>query len=233
LAALLFCAVPTLARKYAPSFPRDGAKRILDNPAHPGDSIPDDMMAVWDVTWEKGKPTAMQEHRFDQVSVTLAEGAVKVTRPDNTWTIEYARLGSVHFESKGTVVAEEGVSDKPRRALVVEIKSYAEFKVDPAVARGLQEAKDKGIPGQFPREGVVKLFENDHLIVWDDTWPIGKVGPLHAHYHTVVGLFVEAGEPGPTSLRPVGFVDFAPPRIPPHTEPVPKVLRRAIFLEFK
>ena len=53
LAASLFVAAPTFAQSYAPSFPRDGAKKALDN----------DVMTVWDVTWEKGRPTPMQEHR--------------------------------------------------------------------------------------------------------------------------------------------------------------------------
>jgi hypothetical protein len=223
LAASLFVASPTFAQSYAPSFPRDGAKKAFEN----------ELMTVWDVTWEKGRPTPMQEHRFDQVAVNLTDGAVKVTRPDKTWSIDQARLGSVRFEPKGTVAAEEGVSDQPRRALVVEIKSYAGAVVDAKVTEGLKEAKAKGIPGQFPREGAIKLFENERLTVWDNRWPPGVEGPLHAHYRTVVGLFVEAGELGPTAVRPVGWVNYSAPRMPPHTEIATKGSPRAIFLEWK
>jgi len=223
LAASLLLAAPTHAQTYPPSFPRDGAKKVFDN----------DVMTVWDVTWEKGRPTPMQAHRFDQLAVTLTDGAVKVTRQDKTWSIDQARLGSVRFEPKGTVAIEEGASDQPRRALVVEIKSYAGAAVDAKVAEGLKEAKAKGIPGQFPREGAIKLFENERLAVWDNKWPLGKEGALHAHYHTVVGLFVEAGELGTSVVRPVGWVNFAAPRMPPHTETATKGPPRAIFLELK
>jgi quercetin dioxygenase-like cupin family protein len=223
IAALFLLSSPALAQKYAPSFPRDGAKTVLEN----------DIVTIWDVTWEKGKPTAMQEHRVDQVTVTLTQGTVKVTRPDKTWFLEQTNPGSVKFEPKGTVAAEEGISDNPRRALVVEIKSYAQPKLSPEVAQGLKEAKEKGIPGQFPRPGAFKLFETDHLIVWDDKWPLdGKMGPLHAHYDTDIGLFFEAGELSP-SIRPVGFANFNAPRIPPHQEMATKGPPRAIFVQFK
>ena len=139
----------------------------------------------------------------------------------------------MRFEPKGTVAAEEGVSDQPRRALVVEIKSYAGAAVDAKVTQGLKEAKAKGIPGQFPREGAIKLFENERLAVWDNKWPLAMEGALHAHYHTVVGLFVEPGELGPSAVRPVGWVNFAAPRIPPHKEIATKGSPRAIFLELK
>ena len=224
------------AQKYATSFPRDGAKKVLDT----NRPIPNDIMAIWDVTWEKGKPTAMQEHGFDQVTVTLTQGTVKVTRPDKTWFLEQTNPGSVKFEPKGTVAAEEGISDNPRRALVVEIKSYEALKfknkdglyLDPDVVQGLKEAKEKGVPGQFPRPGAFKLFETDHLIAWDVTWPPGQLGPLHAHYHSIIGLFFDDGG-DPNTPRPMGYADFSPPRLPIHTEDAWNGVRRAIFIEFK
>jgi len=102
------------AQKSAPAFPRDGVRKVQDN----------DTIAIWDVTWPKGKPTGMLERRYDQVTVTLVEGTLKLTRPDNTWTVERSRVGSVRFESKGTVLSEDGMSDRAGRAMVFELKSY-------------------------------------------------------------------------------------------------------------
>ena len=101
--ALFVLSSPLLAQMYPAPFPRDGARKVLQN----------DFVAVWDVTWEKGKSTGLQERRFDQASVTLSEGAVKTTRPDKTWTVEQSRFGAVQFESKGTVAAEEGRLARP------------------------------------------------------------------------------------------------------------------------
>jgi hypothetical protein len=217
--ALLFCAAPSGAETYPPPFPRDGAKKILDN----------EVMNVWDVTWTKGKAGGLHQLQYDQLSVTLTEGAIKVTRPDKGWTIDQTKLGAVNLQPKGTVIAEEGISDTPARTMVVEIKTYKTPVLDPKVVAGLKEARAKGIQGQFPREGAVKLFETDRLTVWDDNWPIGKEGPMHAHYQTIVGLFYESAD----SERPVGWANFSLPRLPPHTEPAQKVLRHAVFLELK
>ena len=94
-AALLVLSSSALAQQYAPSFPRDGATKLLEN----------EFVTIWDVTYEKGESATMQEHRYDQVSVTLSDGAVKVTRPDNTWTVDHSRFATVRFEPKGTITA--------------------------------------------------------------------------------------------------------------------------------
>src|ERR1700722_6645617 len=74
----------TVGQKYAPPFPRDGAKKIQET----------DGFVIWEVLWEKGKSSGMRELELDQVSVILTEGAVRVSRPDGTWSIEQKRFGS-------------------------------------------------------------------------------------------------------------------------------------------
>jgi hypothetical protein len=212
----LFVSWPLLAQKGAPSFPRDGAKQLLDN----------QFVTIWDVTYEKGKSSGMRERVFDQVAVTLGEGAVKVIRPDSTWTTEFSNFGAVRFESKGTKAAEEGASDKPRRDIVIELKNYAVPKLD---ANLTTELKAKGMPGQFPRAEATKLLETDRVIVWDNKYRLGR-GEEHAHYHQVVGVWIEAGTLN-GSPRTVGPVNFRAPG-PPHQEEAQTTLR-AIFVEYK
>ena len=121
--------------------------------------------------------------------------AVRVTRADSTWAVEHSRVGSVQYESKGTVAAEEGVSDRARRAMVFEIKSYTPPSVSADVVKFLNEKKAAGIPGQFDEaNGGVKLFENEKITVWQKTW--NPRGTLHAHYSWIAGVWIQPGVQG-------------------------------------
>jgi hypothetical protein len=189
-AVLVFASLSMHAQRGArvPAFPRDGARKVLEN----------DTIAVWDVTWPKGKPTGLLERRHDQVIVTLAAGAVRVARPDNTWTVEHSRIGAVQYESKGTLAAEEGVSDRPRRAMIFEIKSYTPPPVSAEVARFLEDKKKQGVPGQFDAgNGGVKLYETDKIVLWQKTW--NPRGALHAHYSWIAGVWIQPGIQGQVS----------------------------------
>src|ERR1700674_1438795 len=213
--------VSTLAQKYVPPFPRDGAKKVQET----------DGFVIWDVTWGNGKSTGMHELELDQVSVTLTEGAVKVSRPDGTWSIEQKRIGSVRFESKATVVAEEGVSDEPSRAMVFQLKESVPPK------RPITE----GVPGQFPGLGGVKLFETDRITVWDYSWKVGVLGIRHLHYNQSAAVFLEGGTirsfaegvPARSYSRRAGDVINPPALKAPHQEEAVEGSPRAIFIQFK
>jgi quercetin dioxygenase-like cupin family protein len=174
MAALFLFSTSTPAQKYAAPFPRDGALKAGGN----------DYFAIWDTTFEKGKSTGMHELPLDQVYVFLTEGAVKFTKADGTWSIEQEKPGSVRYESKGTVEAEEGVSDKSSRAMVFQIENAIPPK-RPIVP---------GIPDKFPRVGTVKLFETDRVVVWDYTWIKGMKTPVHLHYHVDAAVYFVPGK---------------------------------------
>jgi quercetin dioxygenase-like cupin family protein len=189
MAVVLLFSSQVLAQKYPASFPRDGAKKVQES----------DNFVIWDVTWEDGKSTGMHEHLLDQVSVFLTDGAVKITRSDGTWSVEQERIGSVLFEAKGTVDAEEGVSDKPSHGIVFQLKDV----VPPTWPI------TEGIPGQLPRAGAVKLFETNRIAVWDQTFRIGEPALLHLHYHPLAGVYLEGGKTRVIS-EPVDGVTVAP-----------------------
>ena len=88
------------------------------------------------------------------------------------------RLGSLR--TKGTAEAEGGISDTPVRAMVFQLKDKPppKFPVTP------------GIPDKFPREGAVKLFETDRLVVWDYVWKTGMKTPLHLHYKVDAAVYL-------------------------------------------
>ena len=222
LGALLICPICVIAQKAGPPFPRDGAKKVQDN----------DRVITWDTTLEKSKSTAMCKLEMDQVSVSLTEGAVKLTRPGSAWNIEQERLGSVRYDPKGTMLQEECLSDTPCRSMVFQLKDYVP---DPWPTR-------EGVPPQFPRINTVKLFETDRITVWDQVWKPGEPIVRHAHYHRTVTVFLQGGTihtipdsgiPNPPFTRDLGEVlanvTFNPDA---HIEEGLTGLPRAIWIEF-
>lgn len=225
LAVLILFSSSALGQKYAPAFPRDGAKNAQES----------DCFVIWDVTLEEGKSTGMHELPLEQVSVFLTEGPVKVTRPDGTWSIEQERLGSIRFESKGTVEAEEGVSGKAIRAIVFQLKDVLPPK----------RPTTEGVPDFLPRPGSVKLFETDRIIVWDQTFRPGPA-PRHQHYSSTAGVFLDGGKnrvtydpvpgvPPPTTLthNPGQIVNHTSLLKAPHREEQLEGSARAIYVQLK
>jgi len=212
-ALLLLLSSPAIAQTYPPAFPRDGAKKVAE----------DDHFVIWDVTWEKGKPTGMHELPLDQVSVNITVdglSAIRITRPGGAWSIEQEKCGSVRFESKGTVEQEEGASDRPSRAFVFQLKD---------VAPPHWPIKE-GVPGQFPRVGAVKLFE---------TWLPGMQKPLHTHYTQGAVTYYQPGVihsttdgvVGPPFPVVVGVARLV--GVHTHSEEQLEGTPRAIWVEFK
>ena len=107
-----FASSPLAQKKYPPAFPREEAKQLFRDKS--GTELAKEregsVVTLWEVTREKGKSTGMHEHLLDRVSITLTEGAVKITKPEGTTSIEQERIGSVRYDSKGTIDAEEGLS---------------------------------------------------------------------------------------------------------------------------
>src|SRR5215831_8211750 len=95
---LCMCGTALFSQSYPPPFPRKDATELMDN----------ERVEVWDVLWPKGQPSPMHLHQYDQISITLGPGLVKVTRPDGTASTGKSEFGSLGFVRKGTVHAEEG-----------------------------------------------------------------------------------------------------------------------------
>src|SRR4051812_44961826 len=101
-----------LIMQLPPAFPRDGAKQLIDN----------DRVTVWDATWVKGKPTAMHQDKYDVVAVELADSSVRVTEKDSKAKAISLKFGQATFFPKGVAQMEEGTSDTPRHAIVIDLK---------------------------------------------------------------------------------------------------------------
>jgi hypothetical protein len=64
-------------------------------------------------------------------------------------------------------------------------------------------------PHAFPRKGASLLFENERVMVWDATWPIGVDQPIHQHKYDMAGVYLRYGQIKVTSLD--GRVTVAQP----------------------
>ena len=210
-----------LAQTYPPPFPREGATKLIEN----------DRVVVWEVVWQKGKPTPMHQHPLDVAGVFLADGAVKIRTPDGQVRLrEHSPIGEVTFSAKGVTHSEEGVSDSPRRGIIIELKDTKVSAI----------AGPPGVPLAFPREGAKSLLDNPRLSVWDYQWVRGKPVPLHFHDKDVVVVFIEpgglrsfpqGGEPT-VSARKFGEVSFNP-RNRTHSEESIEGTPRGIIIELK
>src|SRR5436190_13737089 len=94
------------------AFPRPGARQLIDN----------ERVAVWDVAWEKARPTPMFQNPLDMVTVDLENAEVRVSGAKGKPKSVSFKVGQAGFILKGTSQMEEGTSDPSRHAIVVELK---------------------------------------------------------------------------------------------------------------
>ena len=207
--ALCFVAICALAETYPTPYPRENARKVLAN----------DRIIVWDVTWPKGQPTAMHEHRFDQLSVTLRGGSVRVSKLGGPVTVNQSTIGLVAFTPKGTIHMEEGVSDIPQHKIMLELQPSA-----PSLGNGKTW------------EGAVKLLENERVIVWDFTWKPRQKVTRHADNFDEVTVFLEGGtlRSGAEESKPTaGEVVYSARSPQAHTDEAVEGSPRAVIVELK
>jgi quercetin dioxygenase-like cupin family protein len=207
------------AQGFPPAFPREGSRKVLEN----------SRVIIWDATWPKGKATGLHEHPVDYLSVTVAEGTVKITQRDGTSSVATAEFGGVRFNRKGVIHAEEGVSDQERRAIMVELKTVPRPAEAPVTRSG------------FPRDGATKGLENERVAVWDVTWIQGQQIPRRQQGRDAVVVFLKGGviRQSPEGAAAsdtrwnVGDVLFVPAGTDLPSEEATQGPPRAVFMELK
>ena len=215
----LLCLVQASAQQYPAPFPRPNAEKLLEN----------DRLIAWKVIWPKDQPTPLHEHPFDQLSVTLAGGQVKVTRLSGNAVVNNSVVGSVAFTPKGTIHVEEGISDSPQQKIMLELK--------PSAAPISDVAADSEM---LARQGAVKLLENDRLIAWGITWEAGREIQFPAGRLDSVAVFVAPGivrattrqGAKDTSVKP-GDLAFTPRGAEPQKQSAVQGTPRAVIVWLK
>src|SRR5678810_1086151 len=96
------------------------------------------------------------------------------------------------------------------------------------------------LPPPFPRDGAMKLFQNDRVVVWDVAW-LKQAYPVHRHVYDYAGIYYtngdrivvsEQGRRSPTSS--VAWDTFFFWRGVTHSEEgASDVPLQAVFVEFK
>lgn len=186
------------AAELPPPFPRPGTTKLLEN----------DAVAVWDVSWLKQK-YPLHTHRYDLIGISSAEGDRIITQgdapgrlvPTKAWVFQTNRAGVTHVE--------EGASDPPMRAVLIEVKS-------PGPREGREEP-----PDGLRQVAGVPAWENNRAAAWLVTG--GSSAPAHRHVGDAVELIFDGPSPRATFV-PAGTV---------HTGPAPGPGARAYVFEIK
>jgi hypothetical protein len=181
-----------------PPFPRPGTTKLLEN----------DAVAVWNVSWLKQK-YPLHTHRYDLIGISYAEGDRIITQgdapgrlvPTKAWVFQTNRAGVTHVE--------EGASDPPMRAVLIEVKSPGPRESREQPADGLRQVA--GVPA----------WENNRAAAWLVAG--GSSAPTHRHVGDAVELIFDGAPPGATFV-PAGTL---------HAGPAPATGARAYIFEIK
>ena len=188
------------AAELPPPFPRPGTTKLLEN----------DAVAVWNVSWLKQK-YPLHTHRYDLVGIAYAEGDRIITQgeapgrlvPTKAWVFQTNRAGVTHVE--------EGASDPPMRAVLIEVKAAAPRAGGTEPPDGLRQVA--GAPA----------WENNRAAGWLIMG--GSSAPTHRHVGDAVELVFEGPSASPTAtFVPAGTV---------HAGPTPSAEARAYIFELK
>ncbi len=167
-------AAAALAQNLPPPFPRQGATKLFEN----------ERVVVWDVTWPKGVSTGMHRHPYDMTGVYVASGDRIITAVDGAKRPVKTAAGGIIWQFKDLTHIEEGTSDPPLHAFMIELKEDAPIGTD----------SSGDLPPAFPRETAKPLLENERVRVWDNIWPVGHPGPVHRHVRDNVVVWMADGK---------------------------------------
>jgi quercetin dioxygenase-like cupin family protein len=170
-----------------PPFPRPNAVKMLDN----------DRVQVWSVVWPKGQPTPLHRHIYDITGTYTAPGDRVITEVDGSKRSVTNAAGGIVWQFKGLTHIEEGTSESPLRAVMIDLKGDGPSgnTVEPAGAPAFSA-------------GTAPLLDNQRVVVW--AYP-GTAAPIrHAHIRDTVVVWTDGGE-GRAIFLPAGTVHTAEP----------------------
>ncbi len=108
---LLVAAVAGQAAQLPPPFPRPGTTALLEN----------DVVAVWNVSWLK-QQYPLHTHLYDLVGVSYAEGDRIITQGSGPGRLVNTKAWVFQTNRANVTHVEEGASDPPMRAVLIEVK---------------------------------------------------------------------------------------------------------------
>ena len=174
LSAILGAAMVAAGQSYPPPFPRPGAVKMLENPR----------VQVWNVAWPKGQTTALHRHLYDMTGTYYASGDRLITAVDGSKRPVSTKAGGIIWQRTGLTHIEEGTSDEPLRAVMIELKQDGpEKQVD-------QSSNETAFSG----DGGMPTLDNDRVTVWSYTRP-ERGAATHRHTLDAVVVWMEGATP--------------------------------------
>jgi hypothetical protein len=174
-------------QNYPPPYPRPGTKALIDN----------ERAQVWDVSWPKGETSGLHRHLYDMTGLYYWPGDRIITAVDGSTRAISTKAGAIQWQLKGITHIEEGTSDDPLRAVMIELKGGGPSgkRITPAGAPAFSGS-------------AMPLLDNDRVVVWDD--PARPAPVRHAHVMDTVVVWTE-GRAGRAIFLPAGTVHTAEP----------------------
>jgi hypothetical protein len=183
-----------------PPYPRPGTKALIDNAR----------ALVWDVSWPNGQPSGMHRHLYDMAGVYYWPGDRIITAVDGSTRRISTKVGQIQWQLKGITHIEEGVSEDPLRAVMLELKGDS--------PSGTVQ-KTAGVPA-FTMS-TMPLLDNERVTVWDYARPSPAV--KHSHPMDTFVVWTE-GRTGHAVFMRAGTV---------HTDEPIGAARHATIFELK
>jgi hypothetical protein len=196
---VLMALIAGQAAELPPPFPRPGTTSLLEN----------DAVAVWNVSWLK-QQYPLHRHRYDLVGVSYAEGDRIITQGDKPGRLVNTKAWVFQTNRANVAHVEEGASDPPMRAVLIEVKTAAPRPAAAEPADGLRQVA--GAPA----------WENNRAAAWL-VMP-GSSVPTHRHVSDAVELIFEGSTTPKAAFVPAGTV---------HAGPAPADGARAYIFEIK
>lgn len=196
---VLVAVVAGQATPLPPPFPRPGTTLLLEN----------EVVAVWDVSWLKQK-YPLHTHRYDLVGISYVEGDRIITQGDAPGRLVNTKAWVFQTNRANVTHVEEGASDPPMRAVLIEIKPAAPRPAAAEPADGLRQVA-----------GAPAWDANNRAAAWL-VMP-GSPVPMHRHVGDAVELLFDGSTPKATFV-PAGTV---------HAGPSPRDGQRAYIFEIK
>jgi hypothetical protein len=182
-----------------PPFPRPGTTLLVEN----------EVVAVWNVSWLK-QQYPLHTHRYDLVGISYVEGDRIITQGSAPGRLVTTKAWVFQTNRANVTHVEEGASDPPMRAVLIEVKPAAPRAAAPDPPDALRQVA--GPPS----------WENTRAAAWL-VMP-GAPAPSHRH----VGDAVELTFDGSTAPKAV-FVAAGTV----HAGPAPADGQRVYIFELK
>jgi hypothetical protein len=196
---VLVAVVAGQAAELPPPFPRPGTTQLLEN----------DAVAVWNVSWLK-QQYPLHTHRYDLVGVSYVGGDRIITQGNAPGRLVNTKAWVFQTNRAKVTHVEEGASDSPMRAVLIEVKTPAPRPAAAAPADGLRQVA--GAPA----------WENNRAAAWL-VMP-GASGPMHRHAGDAVELIFDGSTAPSATFVPAGTA---------HAGPAPADGGRAYIFEIK